>query len=86
MAKGLELKELWLSLFSVPKGERCRTGLLFAWLFFFITTYYVLRPVRRGIVLDGLGNDNMCFVYVGTALVTGVTVWVYSKFAHLPRQ
>lgn len=86
LAKGLELKELWLSIFSVPKGERCRTGLLFAWLFFFITTYYVLRPVRRGIVLDGLGNDNMCFVYVGTALVTGVTVWVYSKFAHLPRQ
>ena len=86
MSKGLELRELWQGIFNVPKEERTRTSLLFGWLFFFITTYYVLRPVRRGIVLSGLGNENMCFVYVGTAIVTGLTVWAYSKFAHLPRR
>jgi AAA family ATP:ADP antiporter len=86
MAKNLGAKELLQGLFSVPKEERQRASLLFGWLFLFITTYYVLRPVRRGIVLDGLGNDNMCFVYMGTALVTGLTVYIYSRFAHLPRR
>ncbi len=73
-------------IFNVQKGERLKTGLLFTWFFLFICVYYILRPIRRGLVLEGLGNDNMPFVYMGTALVTGVVVWIYSKFAHLPRK
>jgi ATP:ADP antiporter, AAA family len=72
--------------FSVQKGERLKTFSLFSWLFLFICVYYVLRPIRRGMVLEGLGNEYMPFVYMGTALVTGVVVWVYSKFAYLPRK
>ncbi|MDZ4832293.1 MAG: hypothetical protein SGJ27_00690 [Candidatus Melainabacteria bacterium] len=72
--------------FNVQKGERLKTFSLFAWLFLFICVYYVLRPIRRGMVLDGLGNENMPFIYMGTALVTGVVVWIYSKFAYLPRK
>ncbi|MBX9669928.1 MAG: hypothetical protein K2X93_20060 [Candidatus Obscuribacterales bacterium] len=72
--------------FNVQKGERMKTFLLFMWLFLFICVYYVLRPIRRGMVLDGLGNEYMPFVYMGTALVTGLVVWVYSKFAYLPRK
>ena len=56
---------------SVQKGERLITTLLSSWLFLFICTYYVLRPIRRGLVLDGLGNDAMPFIYMGTALITG---------------
>ena len=51
-----------------------------------VRTYYVLRPIRRGMVLDGLGNEAMPFIYIGTALVTGVVVWLYSKFSYLPRK
>lgn len=72
--------------FNVQKGERLKTFSLFSWLFLFICVYYVLRPIRRGMVLDGLGNEYMPFVYMGTALVTGLVVWVYSKFAYLPRK
>lgn len=72
--------------FDVQKGERMKTSLLFLWFFLFICCYYVLRPIRRGLVLEGLGNDNMPFIYMGTALVTGVVVYIYSKFAHLPRR
>lgn len=72
--------------FNVEKGERVKTFGLFTWLFLFICCYYVLRPIRRGMVLDGLGNDYMPFVYMGTALVTGIVVWIYSKFAYLPRR
>lgn len=68
------------------EGERLTTALMFCWIFLFITTYYVLRPVRRGLVLSGLGNENMPFIYMGTALVTGLCVYIYSKFAHLPRK
>jgi len=71
---------------NVKKGERLKTFLLFSWIFLFICVYYVLRPIRRGMVLDGLGNDKMPFVYLGTALVTGLVVFVYSKFTHAPRR
>lgn len=71
---------------DVQKGERLKTSLLFFWFFLFICCYYVLRPIRRGLVLEGLGNENMPFIYMGTALVTGIVVYVYSKFAHLPRK
>lgn len=73
-------------LFDVQKGERLKTFLLFSWLLLIICGYYVLRPVRRGMVLDGLGNEMMPFIYIGTALVTGVVVWIYSRYAHLPRK
>lgn len=71
---------------NVRKGERLVTFLLSSWLFLFICTYYVLRPIRRGLVLDGLGNDAMPFIYIGTAAVTGVVVWIYSKFSRVPRK
>lgn len=71
---------------SVRKGERLVTFLLSSWLFLFICTYYVLRPIRRGLVLEGLGNDAMPFIYMGTAVVTGVVVWIYSKFSSTPRR
>lgn len=86
MSKAVGLKEVVSLFVDIQPGERLKTSLMFTWLFLFICVYYILRPIRRGLVLDGLGNEYMPFVYVGTALVTGVVVWFYSKFAHLPRK
>lgn len=86
MAKETNLAESLKVFMNVQKGERLVTLLLFAWQFLFICTYYVLRPIRRGLFLDGLGNDWMPLVYIGTALVTGIVVWLYSKFSHYPRK
>lgn len=86
MAKETNLLESLKMFMDVEKGERLITLMLFLWQFLFICTYYVLRPIRRGLFLDGLGNDWMPLVYIGTALVTGVVVWLYSKFNHLPRK
>lgn len=80
---GLESLNIFL---NVRKGERLLTFLLFNWLFLFICCYYVLRPIRRGMFLDGLGNEYMPLVYIGTALVTGLVVFLYSKFSHVPRK
>lgn len=86
MAKGAGIRESIKVFLDVAPDERLITLLLFAWQFLFICTYYVLRPIRRGLFLDGLGNDWMPVVYVGTAVVTGLVVWLYSKFAHLKRR
>lgn len=80
---------LWRSFdlfLNMQRGEILKTLLLFSWLFLFICVYYILRPVRRGLILEQLGNDMMPFVYVGTAVVTGLVVWLYSKFTHYPRK
>lgn len=77
----------FLDLFlSVQKGERTITSLLFVWLFLFICVYYILRPIRRGLFLSGLGNEYMPLVYIGTAVVVGLVVWLYSKFSKAPRK
>jgi AAA family ATP:ADP antiporter len=77
----------FLDLFlSVQKGERTITSLLFLWLFLFICVYYILRPIRRGLFLSGLGNEYMPLVYIGTAVVVGLVVWLYSKFSKAPRK
>lgn len=77
----------FLDLFlSVQKGERTITALLFTWIFLFICVYYILRPIRRGLFLAGLGNEYMPLVYIGTALFTGAVVWLYSKFSKAPRK
>ncbi len=86
MAKDISLAESLKVFMNVQKGERMVTLLLFLWQFLFICVYYVLRPIRRGLFLDGLGNEWMPLVYIGTALVTGVVVVLYSKFSHLPRK
>ncbi|MBX9688959.1 MAG: hypothetical protein K2X27_19785 [Candidatus Obscuribacterales bacterium] len=86
MAKEGNLIESLKVFMNVHKDERLVTSLLFLWQFLFICVYYVLRPIRRGLFLDGLGNDWMPLVYIGTALVTAAVVWLYSKFSHLPRK
>jgi AAA family ATP:ADP antiporter len=86
MSAKVSIKDYLNVFLNVQKGERLKVSLLFSWLFLFICVYYVLRPVRRGLILAGLGNDKMPFVYLGTALVTGLVVWIYSRFTHLPRK
>jgi ATP:ADP antiporter, AAA family len=81
----IDLKSLEIFL-NIKKGERLKTALLFSWILLFICVYYVMRPIRRGLMLDDLGNDKMPFVYIGTALATGVVVWLYAKLSHLPRK
>ncbi len=86
MFKQFDLKDSLNVFMNVQRGEWMKTSLLFSWLFLFICVYYVLRPIRRGLILEGLGNDKMPFVYLGTAVVTGLVVWLYSRFTHLPRK
>jgi AAA family ATP:ADP antiporter len=70
-----------LSLLGIRPGERLRAGLMFAYFFLIITSYYVIKPVRNSLFIERLGADNLPYVYIATALFVGVIISFYSRFA-----
>jgi AAA family ATP:ADP antiporter len=79
-------KELLQSFKSVQPGERMLTFLLFLWFFITLCAYYVIRPVRSALVLSDWPPSILPWIYMGTAVVTGVAVWIFGKLANLPRK
>lgn len=69
-----------------PRRERVLTALLFCWFFLTVCTYSLLRPVRSSLLLFSLGPAALPWVYMGTALATGIAVFIFSKCAGLPRK
>lgn len=86
MAKAQTAGDLLKSFFSVRKGERLIVGLLFSWFTLFIASYYVMKGVRRGLVIHDLGADSLPLIYMGAPAVIAIVVWIYSYFAHVPRK
>jgi len=70
----------------IERGDRLATSLLFLWFLLSICSYYVIRPVRSTLVLFSLGPDALPWVYMGTAVATGIAVWVFAKFSRAPRR
>lgn len=62
------------------------TGALFLWFALAICSYSILRPVRGALIMSDFGPGALPWVYIGTALITGVSAWVYNRFTHLPRR
>jgi AAA family ATP:ADP antiporter len=79
-------KELLSSITSVKRGERLLTFLMFLWFFITICAYYTARPVRRALVLEDFEPTILPWIYMGTAVVTGLVVYLYAKLASLPRR
>jgi len=71
----------WLPFLNVKKGEGLKTFLMFLYFFLTITAYYILKPVRDSLFIEWMGAENLPFVYLGDALVIGLVVYVYSRFA-----
>jgi len=67
-------------------GERKLALTLAAWNFLTIGTYYILAPVRSAFLLNSFGPEALPWVYMVGALVTGVAVWAFAKFAHVSRR
>jgi AAA family ATP:ADP antiporter len=86
MAQAAGFKELLQSFRSVQKGEGPLTFLLFLWFFITLCAYYVIRPVRSALVLSDFEPTILPWIYMGTAVVTGVAVWIFGKLASLPRK
>lgn len=86
MAKVESAGALMKSFFSVQRGERLIVTLLFLWFALFISSYYIMRGVRRGLVIENLGADSLPVIYMGAPVVLALVVWIYSHFAHVPRK
>ncbi len=79
-------KELLQSIVSVKRGERLLTFLMFLWFFITLGSYYVIRPVRSALVLTDFEPTILPWIYMGTAVITGIVVYLYAKLASLPRK
>ncbi len=66
---------------DIRPNERARVGLLALYFFLVITSYYVIKPVRNSLFIQRLGADNLPYVYILTALLVGVLISFYSRFA-----
>lgn len=78
---GFSLKDV----LRIERDDRLPTALLFLWFLLTIASYYVVRPVRSTLVLFSLGPEALPWVYMGTALATGLAVWVFAKFSKARR-
>ncbi|MBM4372741.1 MAG: hypothetical protein FJ098_13880 [Deltaproteobacteria bacterium] len=74
------------NLIRLGPGEVLPAALLFAWFLLSMASYYVIRPVRSTLVLFSLGPDILPWVYMGTAVATGVAVWIFARFSRAPRR
>ncbi|MBM4355787.1 MAG: hypothetical protein FJ109_18690, partial [Deltaproteobacteria bacterium] len=72
-------------LLRIERRDRLPTFLLFLWFLLTIASYYVVRPVRSTLVLFSAGPEALPWVYMGTALATGLAVWVFAKFSRAKR-
>ncbi|MFN2433514.1 MAG: NTP/NDP exchange transporter [Gemmatimonadota bacterium] len=79
-------RELLANVANIKRGERLLTLLMFLWFFITLSAYYVIRPVRSALVLGDYPPTILPWIYMGTAVVTGVVVYVYGKLASLPRK
>lgn len=79
-------KELFRNIASIRRGERLLTFLMFLWFFITICAYYTVRPVRSALVLTDFEPTILPWIYMGTAIVTGIVVYIYAKLAGLPRK
>ena len=86
MSKTESAGQLLKNLFDIRREERPIVLLLFLWFMLFIASYYIMKGVRRGLVINDLGADSLPLIYMGAPAVIAIVVWIYSHFTHLPRK
>jgi ATP:ADP antiporter, AAA family len=81
--------ERFLSIFSeVRKGEGVSAVLLFFSLFFLLTAYYIIKPVRESWILAESGAEIKAYAAAGMLIIFSGSVslygWLSSRFARRP--
>lgn len=61
--------------------ELKKAVLLFTYFFLAISAYYAIKPVRSSLFLAVFGPEKLPFVYLGSAAVTLVVVFIYAELA-----
>ena len=74
------------SITNVQSGEVAPVGLMFAYGFLAMTSYYILKPIRNSVFIDRVGADNLPYVYILTAIVVTLVMVVYSRYVDRLRE
>ncbi|TPW20037.1 MAG: hypothetical protein FD126_2089, partial [Elusimicrobia bacterium] len=69
---------------AVP-GERKLAVLGMLWSFLAIASMYIVMPVRSAFLLTQHGPDVLPWVFMASAVFTGLAAWAYGKFSRRPR-
>ena len=70
-----------IDLADVREDERRPAALMLLYGFLAMGAFYVVKPVRNSVFVDRVGADHLPYVYVATALVVGVLMVAYSRYA-----
>lgn len=72
-------KTFFRSLVDIRPGEGWMTLLMSINLFLIITTFAVVKPARSSLFLQEYGARMLPYVYIATALLAGLVVYIHSR-------
>lgn len=73
-------KRIFGSLFEIRKGEYAKTILMFLYIFFLLSSYYIIKPVRNSLFLTKFDADSLPYVWILVAVIVGGIAYLYSRF------
>jgi len=75
------MKKLISKLFDIREGEGARAFLMFAFIFFLIASFLIIKPVRDALFLDKHGSKKLPFVYILVALFSACVASLYARYS-----
>jgi len=61
-------------------------ALSFAWYLLTMATVYLVMPIRSAFLMVNFGPAVLPWTFMANAVTTGIVVWLYGRWAHLPRK
>src|SRR2546427_10329197 len=75
------MRRRFLELIAVKPGEGLVTSLMFLYIFFALTLYYILKPMRSSFFLKNLSSTDLPFAYILTAIFAGTLTTFVFKYS-----
>jgi AAA family ATP:ADP antiporter len=73
------LHKVRTSILDIRAAELPVALLMFAYVFFIIATFAVVKPVRSSLFLEHFGARNLPYIYLATAVLAGIVSWIQAR-------
>ncbi|UCF04697.1 MAG: HEAT repeat domain-containing protein [bacterium] len=73
------MNRIFVKLFDIREGEGVRASLMFAYIFFIITSIMILKPVRSSLFLVSIGIEKLPLVYMLVAIIAAAGDFLHSR-------
>ncbi|MBF0543568.1 MAG: MFS transporter [Candidatus Riflebacteria bacterium] len=61
-------------------------AMCFLWYLLTTASVYLIMPIRGAMLMTNFGPSVLPWTFMANAITTGLAVWVYGRYAHLPRK